>query len=157
MVDHGRMVEIVSGRATISDQIRALNAAGFSRSEIAKFLGKRYQQVRNVLVQDEIAKNGKGAARKAAFKEALPDRLEVRVGPGGRIVIPAVFREAMRVTEGESLMARVVEGELRLITPRMAVKRAQKWVRETIPADVDLVADLLEERRREFEREASDG
>jgi hypothetical protein len=30
-------------------------------------------------------------------------------------------------------------------------------VRETIPGDVSLVDDLLEERRREFEREMEDG
>jgi hypothetical protein len=33
----------------VSDQIRYLNSLGFSRSQIAKFLDKRYQHVRNVL------------------------------------------------------------------------------------------------------------
>jgi hypothetical protein len=46
-------------------------------------------------------------------------------------------------------MARVVDGELRLITPQMAIKRVQRIVRETIPAGADLVADLLEMRRQE--------
>lgn len=42
---------------TTSAKIRGLNAAGFSRSEIAKFLGKRYQHVRNVLITP-IGKKG---------------------------------------------------------------------------------------------------
>ena len=66
---------------------------------------------------------------------ALPERLDLQLGPGGRVVIPAVFRKAMQVKEGDRLMARVVDGELRLITPEMAIRLAQKMVRETIPGD----------------------
>lgn len=36
-------------KKTVSAQIRYLNSEGFGRSAIAKFLGKRYQHVRNVL------------------------------------------------------------------------------------------------------------
>lgn len=43
--------EIVEGLATKADKIRALSGAGFSRSEIATFLGIRYQHVRNTLVR----------------------------------------------------------------------------------------------------------
>lgn len=35
---------------TVSAKIRALDAAGYTRSQIANFLGKRYQHVRNVLI-----------------------------------------------------------------------------------------------------------
>jgi hypothetical protein len=72
-------------------------------------------------------------------------------------VIPAVYREAMQVKQGDRLMARVVDGELRLVTPQMAVRLAQKMVRETIPGDDSLADALIEERRREFEREMADG
>ena len=41
---------IVKGLETKSAKIRALNAKGASRSEIATYLGIRYQHVRNVLV-----------------------------------------------------------------------------------------------------------
>jgi hypothetical protein len=63
----------------------------------------------------------------------------------------------MQVKVGDRVMARVVDGELRVLTPAMGVKKAQRMVRETIPAGVDLVASLLEERRREYEREFGDG
>jgi AbrB family looped-hinge helix DNA binding protein len=84
-----------------------------------------------------------------AFETGLPERFDLKLGPGGRVVIPAAYRKAMGVKEGGRLMARVVDGELRLITPEMGIKRAQRIVRETIPADVDLVADLFEMRRQE--------
>lgn len=35
---------------TVSSKIRYLDAAGYTRSEIAAKLGKRYQHVRNVLI-----------------------------------------------------------------------------------------------------------
>jgi AbrB family looped-hinge helix DNA binding protein len=91
------------------------------------------------------------------WKAQLPERLDVQVGPGGRIVIPAVFRAAMQVKEGDRLMARVVDGELRLITPNMAIAWAQKMVRETISGEDSLVDTLLEQRRQEFEDEFRDG
>ncbi len=103
------------------------------------------------------SKSGGLAEDAAEWRAELPERLDLQLGPGGRVVIPAVFRAAMQVKEGDRLMARVVDGELRLITPRMGVKLAQKMVRETIPGDDSLVDTLLEERRREFEREMEDG
>jgi antitoxin PrlF len=87
----------------------------------------------------------------------LPERININLGPGGRVVIPAIFRKAMKVSEGDRLMARVVDGELRLITPEMSIKRAQRMVRETIPEGVDLVADLFEMRRQEVEDELKRG
>jgi len=83
------------------------------------------------------------------FDAAVPERLDLKLGPGGRIVIPAVFRKAMQVKEGDRLMARVVDGELRLITPHMGIRLAQKIVRETIPGNDSLVDTLTENRRRE--------
>ena len=41
---------VTKGLETKSSKIRALNAAGYSRSEIAKQLDIRYQHVRNVLI-----------------------------------------------------------------------------------------------------------
>lgn len=87
----------------------------------------------------------------------LPERLDVQVGPGGRIVIPAVYRAAMEIGEGDRLLASMVDGELRLISPKMAVRRAQKLVRELIPGDDSLADALIADRRREAERETADG
>jgi bifunctional DNA-binding transcriptional regulator/antitoxin component of YhaV-PrlF toxin-antitoxin module len=91
------------------------------------------------------------------FDAGVPNRLDLKLGPGGRVVIPAVFRKAMQVNEGDRLMARIVDGELRLITPKMGVRLAQKMVRESIPGTDSLADSLIEDRRREFEQEFGDG
>lgn len=98
-----------------------------------------------------------GAAGWEPATHNVPERLDLQLGPGGRIVIPAVFRKAMRVKEGDRIMARVIDGELRLITPEMAIRRAQNWVRESIPAGVSLVDDLVEMRREEVADELKNG
>lgn len=45
-----KMTSTIKDLPTVSSKIRALNSEGYTRSEIATFLGKRYQHVRNVLV-----------------------------------------------------------------------------------------------------------
>lgn len=112
----------------------------------------------SALVATPAPGSGGGFAESASdWDSGVPERLDVQVGPGGRVVIPAVFRDAMQVKDGDRLMARVVDGELRLITPLMAVRLAQKLVRETIPGDGSLVDALMEYRRREFADELADG
>ena len=77
----------------------------------------------------------------------------LKIGPGGRVVIPADVRQALGVVEGDTLLATLVDGELRLQSPKLALRRAQAMVRAAIPAGVSLVDDLLAERRREVERD----
>lgn len=91
------------------------------------------------------------------FDPEIPDRIDLTLGPGGRVVIPAVYRKVMEVEEGGRLMARVVDGELRLITPKMGIRLAQKRVRETIRGDESLIDTLMEMRRQEVEDEFGNG
>ena len=149
MPDADRMGRVTENLPTVSAKIRALDAEGFSRADIARFLGKRYQHVRNVLTQSAPARRFGGVESALMPQESLPERIDVQIGPGGRIVIPAVFRSAMEAKEGDRLMARVVDGELRLITPQMSIRSAQQLVRELIPGDESLVETLFEHRRKE--------
>jgi len=60
------------------------------------------------------------------------------------------------VADGDEVIARVVDGELRVATPAMAVKRVQKMVRELIPGNDSLAESLIADRREEAAREARD-
>src|ERR1700760_2772503 len=94
--DHQQMRQLTRGLNSKSDKMRALAKAGYERADIARFLGTRYQFVRNVLIQDE-ARNARRAAETTGSpndnKKLAPAKL--RLGPDGRIVIPAAFREAL--------------------------------------------------------------
>ncbi len=50
--DPEHLAAIAARHATVADKIRALAGAGVARADIARFLGKRYQHVRNVLEGD---------------------------------------------------------------------------------------------------------
>ncbi len=81
----------------------------------------------------------------------------LKVGPGGRVVIPADIRQALGIAEGDTLLATLVGGELRLLSSQSALQRARALVRQSIPAGVSLVDDLFAERRREVERDRQRG
>ncbi len=145
---------LTEGLATTSAKIRALDAAGYARSEIASFLGIRYQHVRNVLVRD-LERAAAPATHGDKSTELGPAK--VRIGPDGRIVIPAAFRDRLGVKEDDVLFASVVDGEIHLLTKAAAVRRAQAVVRQFVPRGVSLVDELLADRRREAEGEQQEG
>ena len=77
-----------------------------------------------------------------------------RINEQGRLVIPAESRAAAGIRPGDEVLVEVVgEGELRLRTRRQAIRHAQEIVRRRLSEGRDLVAELIEERRREAARE----
>jgi len=158
LFDQRQMRHMTEGLRSKSDKMRALAKAGYERADIARFLGTRYQFVRNVLVQDE-GRQAKQAAEAAAAGRNN-DKLtptKIRLGPEGRVVVPAAFREALGLSDGDTLIASIVDGELRLLTVQAAMRRAQAIIRKFVPEGVSLVDELLEDRRREVEREQHNG
>lgn len=162
--DPAKMQAVVDGAKTVSDKVRALDRAGYRRADIARFLGKRYQQVRNVLVGDQQAKRSETAdvppdrsSHSDSDNPQGPRSTKVRVGPEGQINIPAPFREALGIREGDVLFARIEDGELHILTATAAMRRAQAIVRQFVPEGVSLVDELIEDRRREAAREAERG
>jgi AbrB family looped-hinge helix DNA binding protein len=150
------MLKLTEGLPSKSEKMRVLAKAGYGRKAIAEFLGTRYQFVRNVLVHDE-ARQAKKVAAETASGEAKLAPAKLRLGPDGRVVIPAAFREALGLSEGDMLVASIDDGELNLLTRRAAVRRAQAIVRQFVPEGVSLVDELIEDRRREVEREQQNG
>ncbi|MFI4973576.1 MAG: AbrB/MazE/SpoVT family DNA-binding domain-containing protein [Caulobacterales bacterium] len=173
--EHTRLDDIIRPYSTVSDRIRALDAAGVPRAEIARFLGKRYQHVRNVLESD--AQRGgytlghadvSGVAESpTSFEPAIDYRAFVEsrgggayrlvVRPDGSIVLPKEVVAAFKAEPGRGVMARLDGEEFKLISSETAMRRVRELVQRIIPADVDLVEQLLADRRAEAEREASGG
>jgi|HubBroStandDraft_6_1064221.scaffolds.fasta_scaffold185142_2 AbrB family looped-hinge helix DNA binding protein len=145
---------------TKAAKIRALAARGVPRADIARLLGIRYQHVRNVLEHDR-ARGAKAAAglseppQSVILDDNMPS-VKVRLGPEGRVVIPAPMREALGLKEGDVLFARLEGGEIKLLTPKAAMLRAQAIVRSFVPEGVSLADELIAERRREAEQEAKE-
>lgn len=75
--------------------------------------------------------------------------LEIRtkLAEGGRIVIPAEYRQALGLQIGDEVILRLEDGEVRVFTPGQAIRRAQELVRRYIPEGRSLSDELIAERR----------
>lgn len=144
-----QMQKAVAGLSTISEKIRVLDRAGYSRSDIARFLNKRYQHVRNVLVHAER----KAEAEMASRADQPPCQEWAQVGPDGRVVIPAAYRRLLGIETGGPVLMLLEDGEVRLVGRDAAVRRAQGLVARYIPGGARLAGELIAERRAEAARE----
>jgi AbrB family looped-hinge helix DNA binding protein len=150
---------VVEHLPTKSAKIRALAARGVARADIARLLGISYQHVRSVLEADKARDAKLGGMSEPPQRALLDDDIpsaKVRLGPDGRVVIPATMREALGLKEGDVLFARLEGGEIKLLTPKAAMRRAQAIMRQFVPAGVSLADELIADRRREAEREAKE-
>lgn len=78
---------------------------------------------------------------------------KVRLGPQGRLVIPAQFRQLLAVDSGDTLIARYQDGQL-VLEKAETLKRRLKARFAHIPKEKSLADELLAERREEMECEA---
>jgi hypothetical protein len=159
MRNQSDMENITRNLATKSEKIRRLGSAGYSRQEIADFLGIRYQHVRNVLV-DEARKTQSGfseapgaqVVRQATRSPSAPGKVLLR--PDGSIMLPPSVMAAAGYKNGDTLFVRAEgEGEVHLLSGKAAIRRAQELVRQFVGENVSLVDELVKERRREAENE----
>jgi AbrB family looped-hinge helix DNA binding protein len=75
--------------------------------------------------------------------------IKTHLSEGGRIVIPAGYRKALGLKPGDDVVLLLEGDEMRLVTPRQAVKRAQALVREYVPKGRSLADELTKDRRQE--------
>ena len=126
---------VTAGLSTKSAKIRELDREGYSRSEIAKHLGLRYQHVYNVL--------------KRSKADGMPRRLWTKIGRGGRVVIPAAYRRALGLGEGDDVQLRLEGDEVRIVSRSSVIRRVQERVAHYVEPGRSLVDELIAERRRE--------
>lgn len=75
-----------------------------------------------------------------------------RIGPGGRVVIPAEYRRKLGLKPGDEVVLVLEDDEVRMLSRRAAIKQIQSLVRQYVPRDRSLVDELLRERREEVAR-----
>ncbi len=75
--------------------------------------------------------------------------MKVEMDKDGRITIPAKYRHELGIKPGDVIMLILEDGELRLFSAKNGLKKAREIYRKHIPADRDLVSELIAERRAE--------
>ena len=76
------------------------------------------------------------------------------VSKSGRLSVPAEFRKAIGLEQGGDVVIQLDDRELRIITVRDAITRAQELSKRLLEGKPDVsVDDFIAERHREAERE----
>lgn len=174
MLSPERMAQIVRPYDTVSDRIRALDAAGAPRAEIAKFLGKRYQHVRNVLEGDKqrggytlghadlsgVQEQGAPFERPADDSEFVQARGEgayrLVVRPDGSILLPKEILTAFNAEGGGVVMAKLDGDTFGLISAETAMQSLREIAKRYVKPGVSIVDELIADRRAEAAREGAD-
>lgn len=72
---------------------------------------------------------------------------------GGRLQVPAEFRRALGMKDGDAILMEVVDNELRVRTYKEAIARVQARFKKYAPKDHYVSDELIADRRKEAERE----
>ncbi|MCX6089979.1 MAG: AbrB/MazE/SpoVT family DNA-binding domain-containing protein [Candidatus Atribacteria bacterium] len=78
--------------------------------------------------------------------------MKTTIGEGGRLVIPAAYRKALGLKPGDEVLLMLEDGEIRMMSTRQAIARAQALLRCYIPEGRSLSQELIQERREEASR-----
>lgn len=81
----------------------------------------------------------------------MPEATVVRMGPQGRIVIPAELRRELGLDEGSTLNATTHGGQL-ILEPRSAVLDRMRRQFASTPRSTSLSRELIDDRRDETRR-----
>ncbi len=79
------------------------------------------------------------------------EQVSTVVGKGGRIVIPAPYRKALGIKEGDAVFIKLEGEDLRIVSDETEVRRVREMIDRYVPEGVSLVDELIRERRREAE------
>lgn len=74
-------------------------------------------------------------------------KTRMRVNENGRVVIPATFRKRLGIHIGDEVVLQIENDELRIITLKRNIERAQRLVRKHVKPGTSLVDELIAERR----------
>ena len=84
-----------------------------------------------------------------ATEELPPSVHQVRIDTSGRIALPAILRERLGLTFGDSLLVIEDDGEVRIETAADALKQAQAYIASLVEPGISLADELIAERRSE--------
>jgi AbrB family looped-hinge helix DNA binding protein len=83
----------------------------------------------------------------------LRQEARTRINENGRVVIPAAFRKAMGIKAGDEVVLRIEDNELRILTLKQRIERAQRLVRQHVKPGTSLVDELIADRLEAAKRE----
>lgn len=138
-MEREQMVELTRDADSLSEKIRILYAAGVAKADIARFIDRRYQHVRNVLLRVE-GKAPPGAQPPAGDG---PSVFTAALGKGGKVVLPAEWLDAEGLADGDELVLRREADGLKIMTQAAAEEILLEAARRRMPGEAALLESIL--------------
>lgn len=132
------MERLTRGIEIKAEKIRLLHDAGASRSEIAAFMGIKYQHVHNVLKRSNRLVSAEDES--VVISNAV---FPVKVGKGGGIALPPAYLKAQGISEGDTLICREEGGNIIIMSRSAAVETLMEMARQRMPSQVLLLDALI--------------
>lgn len=79
--------------------------------------------------------------------------LRAKIFKGGKIIIPALYRKQLLLSEGQELLIDVQDDKIVISSLNATLKRIREKVNQHHPSDVSLVDQLIANRRLEASHE----
>lgn len=82
--------------------------------------------------------------------------IRTKIGEGGRVIIPAIFRQAIHLEPGDDIILHLENNEIHIITPEQALLKLQAKVKSYLDKTgqpFSLVDELIATRRSEAKHE----
>ncbi len=75
--------------------------------------------------------------------------IRTKLGENGRILIPASYRKILDIHSGDEIIMTVGDGEIRLSTPKDALKRAQSRIKKYLKDPENLSQEFIKFRKED--------
>jgi len=82
--------------------------------------------------------------------------IRTKIGEGGRVIIPSVFRQQLHLNIGDEVILHIKDEEIYMTTPLQALRKLQARVKgymDTTDKPISLADELIAMRRAETEEE----
>ena len=146
IVTREEMERLVADRHTVSDKIRALGDAGVPRADIARFLDRKYQHVRNVLNARQRKAGGDSERDEPGQEE--PDTVLQLVLANGQIKLPATWLTAEGLADGDAVICRIGRDGLHVMSRGVAIEAMREIARKRMPQEAAILEALLRDPHR---------
>lgn len=140
---------LVADAPSISAKIRILYDAGMPKADIARFVNRRYQQIRNVLLDYEkkkaAASGDVSAPEEGAGEPVAAEIHQMVLGKGGSVRLPQAWLEAQGLGEGAAVICRIDGEGLRIMSREASIRELAALVKRRMPQEAALLETLLRE------------
>lgn len=133
------MERLTREASSLSEKIRILHDARVPKTEIAKFVDRRYQHIYNVIKDYEARRGGDAAPAVPTDSEVIT----LVLGKGGALNLPSAWLDAQGLNPGDPVICRTDPRGLLVMSRTAATEAILELASRHMPGEAALLGALL--------------